>query len=113
MRCSREDIPRDEQCPDMRAVFTAIEGPLRDGAPAWVDNRRETIDWVIAGGESGPGARPMRPDWARGLRDQCAAAGVPFFFKQWGEHDAAGARLGKQRAGALLDGREHREMPNA
>lgn len=43
------------------------------------------IDWVIAGGESGHHARPMHPDWARGLRDQCVAAGVPFFFKQWGE----------------------------
>jgi len=43
------------------------------------------IDWVIAGGESGANARPMHPDWARSLRDQCAAAGVPFFFKQWGE----------------------------
>lgn len=43
------------------------------------------IDWVIVGGESGPGARPMHPDWARALRDQCQAAGVPFFFKQWGE----------------------------
>jgi protein gp37 len=43
------------------------------------------IDWVIAGGESGHGARAMHPDWARNLRDQCAAAGVPFFFKQWGE----------------------------
>ena len=43
------------------------------------------LDWVICGGESGPGARPMHPDWARGLRDQCADAGVPFFFKQWGE----------------------------
>lgn len=43
------------------------------------------IDWVIAGGESGPGARPMHPDWARSIRDQCQAAGVPFFFKQWGE----------------------------
>lgn len=42
------------------------------------------INWVIVGGESGPGARPMHPDWARSLRDQCAAAGVPFFFKQWG-----------------------------
>ena len=42
------------------------------------------IDWVICGGESGPGARPMHPDWARALRDQCAQAGVPFFFKQWG-----------------------------
>lgn len=43
-------------------------------------------DWVVVGGESGPGARPMHPDWARSLRDQCAAAGVPFFFKQWGDH---------------------------
>jgi protein gp37 len=43
------------------------------------------IDWVIVGGESGPGARPMHPNWARSLRDQCTAAGVPFFFKQWGE----------------------------
>lgn len=44
----------------------------------------EDIDWVICGGESGPGARPMHPDWARSLRDQCQAAGVAFFFKQWG-----------------------------
>jgi protein gp37 len=43
------------------------------------------IDWIICGGESGPKARPMHPDWARSLRDQCAAAGVPFLFKQWGE----------------------------
>lgn len=42
------------------------------------------LQWVIVGGESGPGARPMHPDWARSIRDQCAAAGVPFFFKQWG-----------------------------
>lgn len=50
-----------------------------------------TVDWVIVGGESGPGARPMHPDWARSLRDQCAAAGVPFLFKQWGEYvDAHG-----------------------
>lgn len=45
------------------------------------------IHWLIAGGESGHGARPMHPDWARSLRDQCAAAGVPFFFKQWGEYE--------------------------
>lgn len=46
------------------------------------------VDWVIVGGESGPGARPMHPDWARSLRDQCQAAGVPFLFKQWGEWTA-------------------------
>jgi protein gp37 len=44
------------------------------------------IDWVIVGGESGPGARPMHPDWARDVRDRCVAAGVPFLFKQWGEY---------------------------
>jgi hypothetical protein len=48
----------------------------------WCD---KALDWVICGGESGPHARPMHPDWARSLRDQCAAAQVPFFFKQWGE----------------------------
>lgn len=44
------------------------------------------LDWVVAGGESGPGARPMHPDWARALRDQCVNAGVPYLFKQWGEY---------------------------
>ena len=85
------------------------------------------IHWVIAGGESGPHARPMDPAWARSLRDQCTAAGVPFFFKQWGEwlpsgqDDAQGRnqctdadflRVGKHRAGRLLDGREWNEMPS-
>lgn len=46
---------------------------------------RAKFDWVVVGGESGPNARPMHPDWARSIRDQCQAAGVPFFFKQWGE----------------------------
>ena len=62
------------------------------------------IDWVIGGGESGPGARPMKPDWVRGIRDRCAGAGVPFFFKQWG-----GVR--KSKAGRVLDGRTWDEMP--
>lgn len=53
-----------------------------DWAP-WLHER--AIGQLIMGGESGPGARPMHPDWARGARDQCVAAGVPFFFKQWGE----------------------------
>lgn len=50
-----------------------------------VRNKKQRINWVIAGGESGAKARPMHPDWARGLRDQCVTAGVPYFFKQWGE----------------------------
>ncbi|TXH16443.1 MAG: phage Gp37/Gp68 family protein [Mycobacterium sp.] len=48
-------------------------------------SRGQCLDWVVVGGESGHGARPMHPDWARSLRDQCTAAGVPFLFKQWGE----------------------------
>lgn len=69
------------------------------------------IHWVIAGGESGPSARPMHPDWARSLRDQCAAAGVPFLFKQWGEHDSSGDWVGKHAAGRALDGVIHDGYP--
>ena len=69
------------------------------------------IDWVIVGGESGPRARPMRADWARAVRDQCVAAGVPFFFKQWGAHNEQGVRVGKKRAGRTLGGRVWSELP--
>ncbi|MGA8221477.1 MAG: phage Gp37/Gp68 family protein [Candidatus Acidiferrales bacterium] len=92
------------------------------------------LDWVIAGGESGPKARSSHPDWFRTVRDQCQTAGVPFFFKQWGEWGprteltknaetlhVSGAladggktpifRWGKKRAGRLLDGREWKEFP--
>lgn len=79
---------------------------------------RRPIHWVIAGGESGHGARPMHPDWARTLRDQCQAAGVPFLFKQWGEWapregwtDETTFRVGKKAAGRLLDGRTWDEYP--
>lgn len=58
--------------------------PFREGVPP-AEIAVPRLDWVVAGGESGKGARPMHPDWARGLRDQCAGAAVPFFFKQWGE----------------------------
>lgn len=106
--------------------------------------------WMICGGESGPGARPMNPDWARGLRDQCKAADVPFFFKQWGEwmpdshfaeteeykhwagdegfgmciteapgfkhihgwgDGSCSFKVGKKKAGCLLDGVEHKHYP--
>ena len=62
------------------------------------------VDWVIVGGESGPQARPMHPEWARTLRDQCTAAGVPFFFKQWGGRTP-------KAGGRILDGEIHDEMP--
>ncbi len=63
------------------------------------------IDWVIVGGESGPGARPMDPQWVTDLRDQCLRADVPFFFKQWGG-------VQKKRTGRKLDGRTWNEMPS-
>ena len=115
----------------------------------------EYLHWVVCGGETGPGARPMHPDWPRGLRDQCQAAGVPFFFKQWGEWEPIGPlyhptesqedrqadqygqrkiiypngifcdpcfqprpdaylveRVGKKRAGCLLDGQVWAQMPS-
>lgn len=65
----------------------ALEGACHDGEYYYVDDPRSgpRLDWIIVGGESGPKARPMHPDWARSIRDQCAAAGVAFHFKQWGE----------------------------
>lgn len=56
----------------------------------WRSPSAPAVHWVICGGESGPHARPMHPDWARSLRDQCIAAGVPFLFKQWGEWQSLG-----------------------
>jgi protein gp37 len=61
----------------LRMNINALAGVQSFGWPG--------LDWIVVGGESGPGARPMHPDWARSLRDQCATAGVPFLFKQWGE----------------------------
>jgi protein gp37 len=81
-------------CVDLRSIDVDGEG-LRVDALQGLYFTRYTeadatpngnkLDWVVAGGESGPGARPVHPDWIRSLRDQCVAAGVPFFFKQWGE----------------------------
>lgn len=73
------------RCPNYGQVSSICHKP-RCPCPGFRKARgADGLHWVIAGGESGPGARPMHPDWARQLRDQCAAAGVPFFFKQWGE----------------------------
>ena len=68
------------------------------------DINLDRIDWVIVGGESGPGARPMDPAWVRTIRDLCRQAGVPFFFKQWGG-------VQKKRNGRTLDGSTWDEMP--
>ena len=64
----------------------------------------DDVDWAIVGGESGPGARPMLVDWATDIRDQCVAANVPFFFKQWGGTN-------KKKTGRILEGRTWDEMP--
>ncbi len=88
---SVEDQTRaDERIPHLLTTPAAVRFLSCEPLLGPVDLRRLDvpglgIDWVIAGGESGSGARPMHPDWARALRDQCGASGVPFFFKQWGE----------------------------
>ena len=73
------------------------------------------IDWLICGGESGANARPMHPDWALSLRDQCGKAGIAFLFKQWGEFaptlGGSMELVGKKAAGRLLDGKEYLEYP--
>lgn len=80
--------------------FLSIEPLLEDLGDLELDG----IDWVIVGGESGPGARPMNPSWVRSILSRCEAAGVPFFFKQWGG-------VHKSKAGRLLDGRSYDELP--
>lgn len=111
---SVEDQPRaDERIPDLLATPAALQwvsiepllGPV-DVSP-WLSR----CHWIVVGGESGRRARPMHPDWARSIRDQCTAAGVPFFFKQWGEFDSCGMSVGKKAAGRLLDGVEHNGLP--
>ena len=93
--------------------------------------KKSALDWVIVGGESGKNARPMHPEWVRSIRNQCLNAGVPFFFKQWGEYGPRADmkidlehfrysemwnqdfvyKLGKKKAGRMLDGRTWDEMP--
>jgi protein gp37 len=80
--------------------FLSIEPLLEELGPLDLDG----IAWVIVGGESGPGARPMREEWVLSIREQCRAARVPFFFKQWG-----GVR--KKTSGRILQGRTHDEYP--
>lgn len=114
--------------------FRSMETPDGDrlGTSLYSFGKGCGLDWIIAGGETGPGARPAHPDWFRSVRDQCQAAGVPFFFKQWGEWypnaidcpanidfnvrhefvgDVAMARVGRKAASRFLDGREWNEWP--
>jgi protein gp37 len=126
--CAEERIPLLLETP-ASIRFLSCE-PLLGG----LDLDLHGIHWVIVGGESGHNARPMHPDWARSLRDQCVTSKVAFFFKQWGElipvsqliepDKAMGkmqkeiegeemVRLGKKAAGRMLDGREWNEFPFA
>jgi protein gp37 len=95
-------LPRVEHLRQAPAAvrFLSVEPLLEDLGEV----NLEGIHWVITGGESGVGARPMRKEWVESIRDQCGRAGVPFFFKQWG-----GVRKG--RAGRQLDDRTYDEMP--
>lgn len=153
---ANERIPVLLDIPGAAVRFVSVEpmlGPVDLSGPLYAEGRAgqpgtarfdatkmwmPRLDWVICGGESGPGARPMYPDWPRALRDQCQAAGVPFFFKQWGKycypeqmpedtynavdvhHNLAGHGdynkpwgVGKKLAGRLLDDEKWNEMPAA
>lgn len=139
-RTADERIPIFLQIPAVKH-FVSVEPMLGFVNIPWPDgwpSKVSYIDWIICGGETGPKARPMHPDWVESLRDQCQTAGVPFFFKQWGEwtvdyehpshiimrdgtHESitqanccsgvAIRRVGKKKAGNLLDGREWNEFP--
>ena len=146
--CNQQEA--DEKIPVFLQVpgnlFLSIEpmlGPIDLDAtcrPSWCW-RDGAIQCILLGGETGPGARPMHPDWVRSVRDQCQSAGVPFFFKQWGEwlpvgemptlefkpiggNDAlsrfhlwgdfdknVSMKIGRKAAGRLLDGKEHDDLP--
>ena len=97
-----------------------FEKAIGDSLKYHAGGLKNCISWVIVGGESGNHARPMHPDWVRSIRDQCKEAGVPFFFKQWGEFvmiekefepDSYFSKVGKAKAGRLLDGKLHDEFP--
>ena len=87
--------------------FLSVEPLLGDIGPVDL----EGIHWVIVGGESGPGARLMRPEWATSVRDACVAARVPFFFKQWGAWGHDGRRRPKNANGRMLEGCTWDQMP--
>lgn len=124
--------------PDNYTVMNVLEGcghSKKSHAQSMPNLFCNKLDWVICGGESGSGARPMHPDWARSLVEQCNDVGTKFFFKGWGEwgpvdqnikwdgkrgigtfgHYAEGdlVRCGKKQSGRLLDGREWNEFPDA
>jgi protein gp37 len=110
----RHGFPRIDELREAPATirFLSIEPLLEDLGEIDLTG----IHWVIVGGESGPRSRPMQPAWVESIRDQCAAADVAFFFKQWGTYgpkDGRIERLGKRAAGRILSGRTWDEYPDA
>lgn len=105
--------------PLLGAVDLKLSRPARDDDRQDLDGYCDTIitqtgtglHWIIVGGESGTNARPMHPDWARDIMKQCAKAGTPFLFKQWGEHNDQMIRVGKKTTGRMLDGKTYDEYP--
>lgn len=117
-RVRPEAVPVGDRYFDaLRGSYYTIDGRGRTvptEGPPW-----RSLDWIVAGGEIGAGARPTHPQWLRKLRDRCVLSGIPFFFRQWGEWAPASddtsdhrmTRVGKRSAGRLLDGRTWDEIP--
>lgn len=119
--CAEEFMPYlielRELLGEQAIIWISVEPLLGEiDLSSWL--HKKVLSWVVVGGESGSNARPMHPNWVRSLRDQCQSAGLPFFFKQWGEYmyrengvDATHWRIGKKLAGRKLDEMEWSEFP--
>jgi protein gp37 len=107
-------LPILAKCPAF-VRFVSYEpalGPVHWESALTLQEQRSAISWIIAGGESGTNARRMHPDWARSARQFCNDNHIAFFFKQWGEfHPNEIAKVGKKKAGSVLDGVEWRDFP--
>ena len=104
--CVREAMPGGVRTCLLRTLEAKEANPAHEELVTLLgpDYPYTRLDWVICGGESGPGARPMKAEWVRQIRDRCDALNVPFFFKQWGG-------VNKKRAGRLLDNRTWDDLP--
>jgi protein gp37 len=106
----KHGLPRIDELREVEASirFLSVEPLLEDLGRIDLSG----IHWVIVGGESGPKARPMKPEWVAAIKEQCEQAGVAFFFKQWGGWGADGKKRPKKKNGRLLNGRTWDEKPN-